>query len=88
MVPEPSKQTENHGLTHIKTEKNSSKYTGTDEVLTDTREFFSKIFSKRVRPPGVSIERFLGNIKDKPQVLMKKLTDLEKEEADKKIEEK
>ena len=42
----------------------------------------------RQRPTGVSIENFLGELKDKPEVLKKKLTEAEKEETNKKIEEK
>ena len=42
----------------------------------------------RKRLDGVSIEKFLGDLKDRPEVLKKKLTEAEMEEADKKIDEK
>ena len=71
-----------------KLRKNGKKYSGIKEVLTDTKEFYANIFSKRNRPHIVSIEKFLGDIRNKPEVLKKKLTDAEKEETDKKIEEK
>ena len=35
---------------------------------------------------GVSIEKFLGDLKDRPEVLKKKLSEAEKLEADKKAE--
>ena len=42
----------------------------------------------RKRPKGVSIEKFLGDLKDTPEVLNKKRTEAENKEADKKIDEK
>ena len=71
-----------------KLKKNGKKYENTKEVLTDVHSFYENIFSLRQRPTGVSIEKFLGELKDKPEVLTKKLTDAEKEETNKKIEEK
>ena len=71
-----------------KLKKNGKKYENTKEVLTDVHSFYENIFSLRQRPTGVSIENFLGELKDKPEVLKKKLTEAEKEETNKKIEEK
>ena len=48
--------------------------------------FYKNIFKFRERPPGVSIEKFLGDLKDRPEVLKKKLSEAEKLEADKRIE--
>ena len=55
-------------------------------MLKDTNAFYGNIFKKRHRPDGVSIETFLKDLKDKPEVLKKKLTEAEKMDADKKIE--
>jgi chromosome segregation ATPase len=71
-----------------KLRKNEKKYENIKEVLTDVHGFYENIFSLRQRPDGVSIENFLGELKDKPEVLRKKLTEVEKEETNKKIEEK
>ena len=71
-----------------KLRKNGKKYENIKEVLTDVHGFYENIFSLRQRPNGVSIENFLGELKDRPEVLNKKLTDAEKEETNKKIEEK
>ena len=71
-----------------KLRKNGKKYENIKEVLTDVHGFYENIFSLRQRPNGVSIENFLGELKDKPEVLGKKLTEAEKEETNKKIEEK
>ena len=68
--------------------KNGKKYTSTKEVLPDTKKFYENIFSKRERPHGVSIENFLGDLRHRPEVLKKKLTEAEKEETNKEIEEK
>ena len=57
-------------------------------MLTDVHGFYKNIFKFKERPPGVSIEKFLGDLKNRPEVLRKKLTEAEKLEADKKIEEK
>jgi hypothetical protein len=75
-------------LTHETLKKNGKKYENIKEVLTDVHSFYENIFSLRQRPNGVSIENFLGELKDKPEVLNKKLTEAEKEETNKKIEEK
>ena len=50
--------------------------------------FYENIFSLSQRPQGVSIENFLGELKDNPEVIKKKLTEAEKEETNKRIEEK
>ena len=71
-----------------KLRKNGKKYENIKKVLTDVHGFYENIFSLRQRPDGVSIENFLGELKDKPEVLRKKLTEAEKEETNKKIEEK
>ena len=71
-----------------KLRKNGKKYENIKEVLTDVHGFYENIFSLRQRPTGVSIENFLGELKDRPEVLSKKLTEAEKEETNKKIEEK
>ena len=71
-----------------KLRKNGKKYENIKEVLSDVHGFYENIFSLRQRPTGVSIENFLGELKDRPEVLNKKLTDAEKEETNKKIEEK
>ena len=70
-----------------KLRKERKKYNGVKEVLPDTKKFYENIFSKRDRPHGVSIEKFLGDLRHKPEVLKKKLTDAEKEETNQKIEE-
>ena len=71
-----------------KLKKNGRKYSGIKDVLKDTKEFYSNIFNKQNRPPGVSIEKFLGDLRHRPEILKKKLTEAEKEETSKKIEEK
>ena len=71
-----------------KLKKNGKKYEDIKEVLTDVHGFYKNIFKFRERPFGVSIERFLGDLKDRPEVLKKKLSEAEKLEADKRIEEK
>ena len=71
-----------------KLKKNGRKYPGIKDVLKDTKEYYSNIFSQQDRPPGVSIEKFLGDLRHRPEVLKKKLTEAEKEETSKKIEEK
>ena len=71
-----------------KLKKNGRKYPGMKDVLKDTKEFYSNMFSKQDRPPGVSIEKFLGDLRHRPEVRKKKLTEAEKEETSKKIEEK
>ena len=48
-------------------------------------EFFEDIFKYRPRKDNKSINTFLGDLKTHPEVLAKRLTDLEKEEADKLI---
>ena len=68
-----------------KLEKNKKKYTDTQELLDDVHNFFEDIFKKRERPEGVSIEKFLGDLKDRPEVTNKILTDDEKEMTNKKI---
>ena len=68
-----------------KLEKNKKKYTDTQELLDDVHNFFEDIFKKRERPEGVSIEKFLGDLKDRPEVTNKILTEEEKENTNKKI---
>ena len=70
-----------------KLRKNGQIYENIKDVLTDVHGFYKNIFKLRERPPGVSIEKFLGDLKDRPEVLSKKLTEAEKLEADKRIEE-
>ena len=71
-----------------KLRKNGKKYEEIKEVLTDLHGFYKNIFKFKERPTGVSNEKFLGDLKNRPEVLKKKLTEAEKLEADKKIEEK
>ena len=71
-----------------KLKKNGRKYENREEMLDDANKHYSNIFKRRPRPAGVSIEAFLRNLKDKPEVLLKKLTEEEKSTADRKIEEK
>ena len=71
-----------------KLRKNGKKYENIEEVLTDMHGFYENIFSLSQRPQGVSIENFLGELKDNPEVIKKKLTEAEKEETNKRIEEK
>ena len=71
-----------------KLKKNGKKYDDIKEVLTDVHGFYKNIFKFKERPAGVSIEKFLGDLKDRPEVLKKKLSEAEKLEADTKIEEK
>ena len=70
-----------------KLEKNKKKYTDTNELLDDVHNFFEDIFKKRERPEGVSIEKFLGDLRDRPDVTNKILTEEEKENTNKKITE-
>ena len=49
-----------------------------DEMLVDANSFYANIFKLRQRPDGVSIEAFLKDLKNKPEVLMRKLTEEEK----------
>ena len=46
-----------------KLEKNNKKYTDTQELLNDVQEFYENIFKKSERPEGVSIDKFLGDLK-------------------------
>ena len=62
--------------------KKNGKYENIKEVLTDVHGFYTNIFKLRERPPGVSIKKFLGDLKDRPEVLKKKLSEAEKLEAD------
>ena len=71
-----------------KLKKNGKKYENRDKMLDDAKTYYSNIFKLRQRPDGVSIEAFFKHLKDKPEVLKKKLTEEEKLTADKKIEEK
>ena len=71
-----------------KLKKNGKKYEDREEMLDDANKYYSNIFKHKPRPAGVSIEAFLKNLKDKPEVLLKKLTEEEKSTADRKIEEK
>ena len=73
--------------TSNKQEKNKKKYTGRNELLNDVNGFYANIYKKRERQPGVSIEKFLGDLKDKPEVVSKRLTEEEKENKNKKITE-
>ena len=59
----------------------------TQELLDDVQEFYENIFKKRERPEGVSIEKFLGDLKNRPEVINKILTEDEKEMTNKKISE-
>ena len=68
-----------------KLEKNKKKYTDTQEIPDDVQEFYENIFKKRERPEGVSIEKFLGELKNRLEVTNKILTDDEKEMTNKKI---
>ena len=70
-----------------KLKKNGKKYDNMEEVLKDTHDLCANIFEKRVRPDGVSIENFLGDLRQKPEVLSKILTDEKKAETNKKITE-
>jgi hypothetical protein len=56
-----------------KLRQNGKKYENIDEVLTDMHGFYENIFSLRQRPHGVSIENFLGELKDNSEVIKKKL---------------
>ena len=56
-------------------------------MLVDANSFYANSFKMRQRPDGVSIEAFLKDLKDKPEVFKKKLTEEEKATADRKIEE-
>ena len=49
------------------------------ELLNDVNDFYANKFKKRVRQPKVSIEKLLGHLKDKPEVVSKRLTEEEKE---------
>ena len=60
-----------------------NKYENKDELKEDMAEFYEDIF--RYRPRNKNISTFLGDLKDHPEVLAKKLTELEKMEADKQI---
>ena len=71
-----------------KLKKNGKKYENREEMLDDANKYYSNIFKRKQRPAGVSIEAFLKNLKDKPEVLLKKLTEEEKSTADRKIVEK
>ena len=48
-------------------------------------EFYEDIFKYRQRKSKKNISTFLGDLKDHPEVLAKKLAELEKAEADKLI---
>ena len=70
-----------------KLKKDGRKYENREEMLDDANKYYSNILKRKPRPAGVSIEAFLRNLKDKPEVLLKKLTEEEKLTADTKIEE-
>ena len=61
-----------------KLKKNGKKYEDIKEVLTDVHGFYKNIFKFKKRPSGVSIEKFLGDLKDRPEVLKKNLSEAEK----------
>ena len=55
--------------------KNKKKYKDRDKLLNDVNDFYTNIFKKRERQPGVSIDKFVCDLKDKPEVVSKRLTD-------------
>ena len=69
MVLEPSEHQTNNGFT-IKQER--IRRSIQEELLTDVNKFFTNIFKKREEN---KVYQFLGDLKDKPVVLMKKLTE-------------
>ena len=67
------------------TKEHGKKYENKDELREDMAEFFEDIFKYRPRKENKNIETFLGDIKNHPEVIGKKLTDIEKTTADKVI---
>ena len=67
------------------TEEHGKKYENRDELKEDMAEFYEDIFKYRPRKSKKNISTFLGDLKDQPEVLAKKLTEIEKENADKLI---
>ena len=67
------------------TKLHGKKYENKDELKEDIAEFYEDIFKYRPRKANKNISTFLGDLKDHPEVLAKKLTELEKSEADKPI---
>ena len=65
------------------TKEHGKKYENKDELKEDIAEFYEDIFKYRPRKANKNINTFLGDLKDHPEVLAKKLTELEKSEADK-----
>ncbi len=49
------------------------------KYVPDMYDHFKNIFDEREREQGVPIEIFLGEIKNNPETLAKKLTDMERE---------
>ena len=68
-----------------KLEKNKKKYKNKEELLVN--DFYTNIFKKRERQPGVSIDKFLGDLKDRPEVISRRLTEEEKDNTNKTITE-
>ena len=56
--------------------------------MKDVTKHFSDTFKKRERYNKASIETILGELRDNPEVIRKKLTEEKKEETNKKIVEK
>ena len=69
----------------VNTKEHRKKYENKDELKEDMAEFYEDIFRYRPRKENKNISTFLGDLKDHPEVLGKKLTELEKMEADKQI---
>ena len=59
------------------TKEHGKKYENKDELREDMAEFFEDIFKYRPRKENKNIETFLGNIKNHPEVIEKKLTDID-----------
>ena len=69
----------------IKSDDNGKKYTNKEELQEDMRQFYEDIFKYKPRAKGKNINTFLGELKNHPEVLKRRLTEIEKKDADKLI---
>ena len=54
------------------------KYGNKEDLIEDMAEFYEDIFKYRPRTEKKNISSFLGDLKDHPEVIAKRLTELEK----------
>ena len=69
----------------IKSDDHGKKYSNRKELQEDMRQFYANIFKHKPRAEGKTTSSFLGELKTNPEVLRRKLTEMERNDADKPI---